>query len=834
MSPSRRDFFKQASMLSGGGVLGLFSESIQRAMAIEPQAGTTFLDAEHIVVLMQENRSFDHTFGSLRGVRGFDDPRAIRLADHTPVWAQKDSHGKRFLPFRLNMKDTKSTWMGDLPHSWGDQVDARNDGQYDRWLEVKRSRSPAFADMPLTMGYYTREDIPFYYELADAFTVCDQYFCSSLTGTTANRLHLWSGTIRAKQSANSKAHVLNQDVDYGRWANWPTFPERLEDVGVTWKVYQNELSLESGLQGEHDAWLSNFTDNPLEWFEQYGVRFANSHRQFIHQRLAELQQQISDRQSQAKTASEARREQLNQEIAALQRQVVRYQSEKNEFSADRYTALPTRNKRLHERAFTNNSQDADFRELTELMYQDGDQERRLLVPQGDVLHQFRQDVKNGNLPTVSWLVPSQRFSDHPSSAWFGAWYLSEVFDILTNNPEVWKKTVFILNYDENDGYFDHVPPFVAPDPARSETGRVSEGIDAGLEFVSLEQDRNWHPQQARGSSIGLGYRVPMVIASPWSRGGAVCSQVFDHTSVLQFMEKVLTHKTGKQVEEPNINRWRRAVCGDLTSAFRASDDRSTELQPLDHNQFVADIHRAKFKALPTGFHAVSDSELAELRENPQASPWLPKQESGLRPSSPLPYELHVTGKLTAARDELIIRFEAGNELFKERAAGGPFTAYAWVDRGRFICRNYAVLAGDAIEDSWQLSEFDDGKYRVDLYGPNGYFWSFRGSAEDPPIEAKIAPVKANSGSDDAEIRMQLSSTSSAISVTLHDNAYGNAAQSKQIAAGSTISLRMPTRDSHRWYDLSLSVLEASNFERRFAGRLENGTWGFSDPLIGSR
>ena len=216
------------------------------------------------------------------------------------------------------------------------------------------------------------------------------------------------------------------------------------------------------------------------------------------------------------------------------------------------------------------------------------------------MYQFRKDVAEGKLPTISWLVPSERFSDHPSSAWYGAWYLSEAFDILAKNPAVWKKTVFILTYDENDGYFDHVPPFVAPDPARPETGRVSKGIDASMEYVSLEQDRVWHPRESRGSSIGLGFRVPMVIASPWSRGGAVCSQVFDHTSVLQFMEKVLSHKTGTKVEEPNINRWRRAVCGDLTSAFRPADDSPSSLTVLDRDQFVTQIHKAQFKDAAEG------------------------------------------------------------------------------------------------------------------------------------------------------------------------------------------------------------------------------------------
>ena len=146
MPTSRRDFLKQAAILSGAGATGLFPESIRRAMAIEPLPGTSYLDAEHIVVLMQENRSFDHAFGTLRGVRGFTDPRAITLPDGNPVWAQPDKNGHRFVPFRLNIKDTKSTWMGSLPHSWTNQVDARNDGRYDRWLDARstptRARSP--------------------------------------------------------------------------------------------------------------------------------------------------------------------------------------------------------------------------------------------------------------------------------------------------------------------------------------------------------------------------------------------------------------------------------------------------------------------------------------------------------------------------------------------------------------------------------------------------------------------------------------------------------------------------------------------------------------------
>ena len=833
MPTSRRDFIKQAAMLSGIGATGLFPESIRRAMAIEPQPGTTYLDAEHIVILMQENRSFDHTFGTLRGVRGFNDPRAITLPDGNPVWAQSDKNGNRFLPFRLNIKETKSTWMGSLPHSWTNQVDARNDGRYDQWLDAKHSDEKAFAGMPLTLGYYTREDIPFYYALADAFTVCDQNFCSCLTGTTANRLHLWTGTIRAKQSSDSFAHLFNEDVDYGRWASWSTFPERLEDLGLSWRIYQNELSLESGLAGEHDAWLANFSDNPIEWFAQYGVRFAATHREFILKRLGEIPREISAKQAEAASATGERLDRVKKEISDLEKTLARFQSEQAEFSQERFESLPDRAKRLHERAFTINSGDPDFRKLTELAYRDGDIDRRMLIPKGDALHQFRKDVGEGKLPTISWLVPSERFSDHPSSAWYGAWYLSEVLDILTKNPAVWKKTVFILTYDENDGYFDHVPPFVAPDPARPETGRVSKGIDAGLEYVSLEQDRVWHPREARGSSIGLGFRVPLVIASPWSRGGVVCSQVFDHTSVLQFIEKVLTHKTGNKVEEPNINRWRRAVCGDLTSAFKAADGSPSSLTHLDRDQFVTQIHGAQFKDLPKGYHSLSDSELADLRRSPFGSPLLPKQESGVCPSCPLPYELFVSGSLNSARNELVIRFQAKNDLFKDKAAGAPFAAYAFTAGGGYVCRNYAVDAGDVIEDSWKLSDFMNGVYHVRVYGPNGYFWMFSGSALDPMLEAQLAPAPRGTESADVEVLLGSTSAGTEITVSVLDNSYGNAEQTKQVAAGARGSIRVSTAESHRWYDLSLRVTGAEKFERRFAGRIETGAWGFSDPRIGS-
>ncbi|HTF31329.1 MAG TPA: alkaline phosphatase family protein, partial [Flavitalea sp.] len=187
MMDTRREFLKKAILLSGAtGFSGMVPASIQRALAIDPAFGSTYLDAEHIVILMQENRSFDHCFGTLQGVRGFNDPRAVILPDKKPVWLQTNKNGETYSPFRLNIRDSKVTWMGDLPHSRASQVDAYNKGKYDNWLPSKRSTKEQYAAMPLTMGYYNRQDLPFNYALADAFTICDQHFCSAMTSTTPN------------------------------------------------------------------------------------------------------------------------------------------------------------------------------------------------------------------------------------------------------------------------------------------------------------------------------------------------------------------------------------------------------------------------------------------------------------------------------------------------------------------------------------------------------------------------------------------------------------------------------------------------------------------------
>lgn len=776
---TRRDFLKKAALLSGGvGLLNVLPPSIARAIAINPEAGSTFLDAEHVVLLMQENRSFDHTFGTLQGVRGYNDPRAITIPGKKPVWFQSNNNGDTYAPFRLDIKNTNATWMESLPHSWTDQVDARNHGRFDKWLDNKYSHVDKYKAMPLTLGFYTREDIPFYYSMADAFTVCDQNFCSSLTGTTPNRLYFWTGTIREKQDENVIARVWNDDADDDTPVSWTTFPERLEDNDISWKIYQNDVSAGSGLKDDFDDWLSNFTDNPIEFFSQYRVK-----------------------------------------------------SKSEELSG--------REKSIHEKAFTTNKKDPHYHELSTLIYKDGDVEREMKVPKGDVLYQFREDVNNGELPLVSWIVAPAKFSDHPSSAWYGAWYISEVLDILTKNPKVWKKTIFILTYDENDGYFDHVPPFVAPHPNNEGTGKVSKGIDTGVEYVASAAQQSSEKEDVRTGPIGLGYRVPMVIASPWSRGGWVNSQIFDHTSSLQFLEKFLLHRTGKKIEEPNISSWRRTVCGDLTSVFRPYNGESLKKPAFpDRDEFIESIHRAQFRNVPSNFKKLTAADLEKLKQGKDLPDILPKQEKGIRNASALPYELNVYGWLDKEKKAFIMDLEAGNKLFGKSSAGAPFIVYA---PGRYKNEeaqnwSYAVSAGDRIRDSWKLEDFENNQYHLRAYGPNGFFREFKGNGNDIDYEITLSVVQVKNQNASGLLILITNLADHKLELELTDNSYNSGKKQIGIMPGPAGSVKMALElsKSFGWYDFSMKINGRDDFEKRYAGRIENGKAGKTDPAMGNK
>ncbi len=795
MEQSRREFLRNAAALAGSTVLwGTVPEAIARAFSIDPEHGTTFMDAEHIVILMQENRSFDHSFGSLKGVRGFRDKRAHVQPNGHKVWFQTDAQGRTYSPFRLDMKGSNVTWIGGLPHSWPDQVDARNGGLYDKWLIAKARK-----DLPFTMGYYSRKDLPFYYSLADAFTVCDHAFCSSLTGTTPNRLFLWSGTIR--KDASDAARVQNGDTDYDSEAAWPTFPERLEDAGVSWRVYQNEISLYSGLSGEEDAWLANFTDNPLEWMSQHSVRFSKSRRAFVAKMIQSLPVTIAEKEKGLADAglSDEAKAKLKKELDEAKKNLQDAKDEQRVYNDQTWAALPARAKALHEKAFTTNEGDADFRSLETLTYQDGDTERTVKVPKGDVLHRFRKDVDTGQLPSVSWIIAPETFSDHPGSAWFGAWYLSEVMNILTKNPEVWKKTIFILCYDENDGYFDHVPPFVAPHPGRPETGKTSPDIDTA---VDVSNNHN------RDSSIGLGFRCPMVVASPWSRGGCVNSQVFDHTSVIQLVETWLGGK-GKKVKETNISAWRRAVCGDMTSIFRPYNGEKYDLpKPLDRDETIIGIHKARFMKPMEGTKPISEAEMGMVDVGVA-------QEPGTKPSCPLPYQLEANAVRKGG--ELIVKMSALKDRFGAKSQGSGFNVYSYGDK--MIARAYAVSAGNSVEDSFAVG----GAYDVRIDGPNGFMRRFQGAGSDPALV-----VTAMAKGDKIEFSLANGGSGELI-VEIRDESYGAKPKTVKVPGGKTAVVSLDVKPGKGWYDFKVVC---GSLAYQYAGRLETGKWGITDPAMG--
>lgn len=784
MSQNRRDFLKNATILSGAaGLNNVLPSSIQKALSINAPKGTTFYDAEHVVFLMQENRSFDHIFGCMKGVRGFNDPRVKTLPDKNKAWIQKSKNGEAHAPFHIDINKTKVTWQGGLPHSWPDQSRARNNGKYDNWIPQKTE---------MCMGYFNRDDVPFYYAMADAFTLCDHYFCSSLTGTTPNRLFFWTGKIREQLTAQAIPAVNNSQAESreGAYVDWSTFPELLEDHGVSWKIYQNELWT-AKIDERLNYWLGNYGDNAIEYVKRHRVKLA-----------AYFRKNGDAKADPVRTAEEVLAE---------------------------YNKLSQKEKNLIDKAFSNNMEVADYLKLQPYSFTDDNgQERTISIPAEDIFHQFRKDVDAGNLPTVSWLVAPQAFSDHTSSPLYGTWYVSEALNILTKNPEVWKKTIFILNYDENDGYYDHLPPFVVPNPGDPGTGKVSAGIDIQSEF---EAKKNW--------PIGLGYRVPMIVASPWSKGGFVNSQIHDHTSTLMFLEKYLQKKTGKNIASENISSWRRTICGDLTSVFRPYNGETYPLPDfLKRKQVIHTIQNAKNKPAQVVPKPLTDTEITQINQQhgfaKGASEWMAVQEKGTRPACALPHIFYADCRLDRNKETVEITFQAGANEQKKGTAFNMYTPSAYnKEAGKTWF--YAVKEQDILTDSLVLNKFDNQTYDICIDGANGFFRHYRGSIYDPAVEVQCRYENKegiNAGFT-GNIIFEIDNKSKAgIRFTLNDNAYGKAAQQFTIAAGEKKAIKVDLTASHGWYDFTLAEQDNPVFKKQYAGHVETGGISVTDPYMG--
>ncbi|TMD02887.1 MAG: phospholipase [Chloroflexi bacterium] len=443
-----------AAGVAGGAALSagsLLNHPLIRAALAAPPACGRLGDIEHVVILVQENRSFDHCFGSYRGVRGFADPAVPMLPDGSglSVLAQpgyaSGFDGDHLYPFHLD-SSRGGECTNDINHGWGPQHGYWNGGRMDGFVRGHIAIEGAL-DGPLTMGHYTRSDLQFLYALADAFTVCDRYHCSVIGPTDPNRLYTMSASI--DPSGTHGGPILSTSATrierFGKLTR-TTMPEQLEARGISWKVY-------ASVDG-------NYGDNVLPYF---------------HNILA------------------------NPALAA-----------------------------------------------------------KALVP--SFPGSFELDCTLGTLPQVSWVLAPLLLTEHPPAPpILGEVATSLVMRALTGNPSLWARTALFVTYDENGGFFDHVPPPVPP------PGTAGE-------FLSVSP----LPSDAAGVAgpIGLGFRVPLLVISPFSRGGLVSSDVFDHTSLLRFIE------TRFGAEVPNLTAWRRSAVGDLTSAFDfAAPDASVPALP---------------------------------------------------------------------------------------------------------------------------------------------------------------------------------------------------------------------------------------------------------------
>jgi len=446
---SRRQFLGSAAALGGAAwAASILPPNVARALAQPPPTNGRLQDIEHVVLLMQENRSFDHYFGARAGVRGFDDPRALQLSTGRSVFYQPDAQNPDgyLLPYHLDTMTTGAQAIPSTSHAWQVQHSAWDAGKMDNWLPAHLAADGT--NGPFTMGYYGRTDIPFQWALADAFTLCDNYFCSVLGPTHPNRYMWMTGTI--DPNGENGGPALDNNVTNGRYT-WSTYPEALTAAGISWRCYQQS---------------DNYGTNVLEYFKQY--------------------------------------------------------------------------------------QDAP---TTSPLYQNA----MVVYPEG----KFEYDAINDQLPAVSWIFPTSTASEHPAYLPAnGAAFVASKIDAIAANPDVWAKTVFILDYDENDGLFDHVPPPTPPAGTADEfVSMASPGGTPGP--FTPGGPTAPAPNLAAGTllPVGPGFRVPCFIISPWTAGGRVVHEPFDHTSVLRFLEAW----TG--VPATNISQYRRQTLGDLTSAF---------------------------------------------------------------------------------------------------------------------------------------------------------------------------------------------------------------------------------------------------------------------------
>jgi len=416
-----------------------------------------------------------------------------------------------------------------------------------------------------------------------------------------------------------------------------------------------------------------------------------------------------------------------------------------------------------------------------------------ILKSGTLFDQFRQDVLADQLPQVSWIVAPESYTEHGN--WppnYGAWYVSQMLDALTANPEVWSKTVLFYMFDENDGFFDHIVP---PTPPRSR----AEGIST---VGTTNELFNGSPSYPAASNTpgpyGLGVRVPMIVISPWSKGGWVNSQVFDHTSLIRFIER----RFG--VAEPNITEWRRTVTGDLTTAF----------------DFAAPNDAAVALPSTASYEPPNSDRYPDYVPTPPANQTLPQQEPGTRPARPIPYELHVNGEVKSSL--------GGIELsFRNTGKAGAAFQVRFAD-GSTAPRTYTVAAGDDATD--QFGAVGATSYDLSVSGPNGFLRRFAGGLA-PGSANLTVQVMYDKSAEGVALVIQNHGTS-AEKVSIFDG-YSGKTETRVVHSKNTATYVSQLHNSFGWYDLTVTAESDSSYARQLAGHVETGRPSVSDPAIGA-
>ena len=720
----RRDFLRASAYGAG---LGLLPASIARALQIPAKVvNADITDVQHVVILMQENRSFDQYFGLLQGVRGFGDRFTLPRYNGESMLVQRNA-ARTVLPYHLDSTQGNGLVVG-TPHSWGDAHAAWDGGRMANWPVSKND---------VSMGYLKATDLPYHTALANAFTLCDHYHSALPGGTNSNRIHLWTGTNRGTTARSEGAEmcVINNDgwdttsgTPLENSLTWTTYPERLQEAGVSWKVFQ--------------FLPDNFTDNALSGFKNYRDAYARvNNGNLTNYNNVEPVQPVD------------------------------------------YNPV------IH---------DNPASPLYEPLYK-GIGKTEPTYP--DTLANFRAEVLAGTLPQVSWIVGPRIYTEHPGGGppSQGAYFIGQMLDALTANPDVWAKTVLFINYDENDGSFDHLPPPCPPSPLAGGGYAGKSTVDTTRDYMNVPNATNL--DAGDGQPYGPGPRVPMFVVSPFSRGGFVNSEVHDHTSVIRFLEQ----RFG--VMEPNISPWRRAVMGDLMSAFDFAN-------PNTSPDFLA---RLPVQDPVTAFaQSLSQSAQAYVEPPAEDAQTLPVQAIGSRPARPLPYVLNVEAAANAASNSVMLSFSNGGSAAAVLHVYNRYQLDA-------LPRRYTVEAGKSLNDVW-MADASTGLYDLWVLGPNGFHRLFRGSRESSALQ-----VGSRSDAATRTLFITVKNTGAAATVC---NITAAAHRTDgpwpvPLTAGTMRELPFVLTDSQGWYDFT--VRGAGGLLHRIAGHLENGTASISDP-----